>query len=109
MRSLLFMLTVGTLALFAAKSQSTLLEWWKSEDHRGYKLAFTNSDVSNKTEYAALVDAGINTTQNFFNASFKSDFDVVVHPNRHSLDSTWQKEWKMPDFKSECWMVASGV
>jgi hypothetical protein len=32
-----------------------------------------------------------------------------VHLNRHSLDSAWQKDWNMPTFKSECWMVASGV
>lgn len=25
------------------------------------------------------------------------------------MDSTWRKEWKMPEFKSECWMVASGI
>jgi hypothetical protein len=30
-------------------------------------------------------------------------------PSRQSLDSAWQTDWKMPEFKSECWMVASGV
>jgi hypothetical protein len=25
------------------------------------------------------------------------------------LDKQWQKDWNMPDFKSACWMVASGV
>jgi hypothetical protein len=36
-------------------------------------------------------------------------FDIYIHPNRNSLDSSWRISWNMPEFKSECWMVASGV
>ncbi|MGH2646923.1 MAG: hypothetical protein ACRDE8_05115, partial [Ginsengibacter sp.] len=55
------------------------------------------------------VSSGILTVEKFFNAPFKKRFDVFIHPDRKSLDSTWSKDWNEPGFKSECWMVASGV
>lgn len=45
----------------------------------------------------------------FFGHPYPIAFTVVIHPDRHSLDSCWQHDWQMPDFHSECWMVASGV
>ena len=56
-----------------------------------------------------FIDNGIASVQDFFDATYKKSFNVYVHPSRTSLDSQWQKDWNMPDFKSECWMVASGV
>ncbi len=56
-----------------------------------------------------MIDAGMQSTAGFFSAPYEHSFDVYVHPTRRSLDSTWRVDWKMPDFKSECWMVASGV
>ncbi|HEY0751776.1 MAG TPA: hypothetical protein VGD26_11510, partial [Chitinophagaceae bacterium] len=44
-----------------------------------------------------------------FSQDYAASFTVYSHPHRSSLDSTWQKDWNMPGFKSECWMVASGV
>ena len=56
-----------------------------------------------------FIEDGQASVKTFFNSSYKKQFDIYIHPNRHSLDSTWKKDWNMPDFKSECWMVASGT
>jgi len=82
---------------------------WIAEKHVDYNLFYTSIDNKNKDEYSKFVEKGIISVKKFFGNSFNKTFDVIVHPNRHSLDSTWQKDWKMPDFRSECWMVASGV
>lgn len=82
---------------------------WTIEKHKGYNLLYTATDKKNKEEYVLLVENGLLSVKNFFNSSYNKQFDVYIHPNRHSLDSSWQKDWNMPDFKSECWMVASGV
>lgn len=82
---------------------------WILEKHTRYNLFFTTADIPYKEEYVTMIENGLRSVSIFFNGSYEKTFDVYVHPNRHSLDSTWQKDWNMPDFKSECWMVASGV
>ncbi len=44
----------------------------------------------------------------FFGRPFRQRFDVLVFPDRAALDAHWRTAWKLPDFRSECWMVASG-
>jgi hypothetical protein len=82
---------------------------WISEKYNKYSLHYYPVDEQNIKEYIKLIDNGILSVQTFFEGSFKNNFDVYIHPNRKSLDNQWQLDWKMPDFKSECWMVASGV
>lgn len=82
---------------------------WIIEDHNGYSLFYSKADKKLKSEYVKIIDKGIKSVQSFFNTPFQKKFDIYVHPYRKSLDSQWQKDWKMPDFKSECWMVASGI
>lgn len=82
---------------------------WITKQHPGYKLSFPESDQQNKKLYSNLVDEGLKAVKEFTGNSFQKEFLVKVHPSRSSLDSQWQKDWGMPDFKSECWMVASGV
>jgi hypothetical protein len=82
---------------------------WMIEKHKGFNLLYTLTDQENKEEYRGLVENGLVSTKTFFNSSYSKTFDIYIHPDRHSLDSTWQKDWNMPGFKSECWMVASGV
>lgn len=92
-----------------------LLNWmtagddWTIGQFDGFNIYYTASDKQNNTHYSRLIGEGTNTVQSFFEGSYKNNFDVFIHPNRFSLDSTWQNNWRMPDFKSECWMVASGV
>jgi len=82
---------------------------WITEKHKGYNLVYTPTDKQNKEEYALLVDNGLRSVRAFFGPHYRKLFSIYIHPGRHSLDSTWQKDWGMPDFKSECWMVASGM
>jgi hypothetical protein len=90
-------------------SWMTIEDNWIKEQFDGFTISYTARDKQNSKEYLRLINTGKETVQLFFEGSYKNDFDVFVHPNRQSLDSTWQRDWQMPEFKSECWMVASGV
>lgn len=82
---------------------------WLQKRHKDYTLFYTSEDSKNLKEYELLFKNGINVVHDFFQDPFNASFDIYIHPNRVSLDSTWQKDWGMPNFKSQCWMVASGV
>src|SRR4030095_1716903 len=82
---------------------------WQSENHKNYNIFYTSADSKSKEEYSQVINSGIEKTESFFSSKYKNKFDIYIHPNRKSLDSSWQKDWNMPSFKSECWMVASGV
>ncbi|HVZ97513.1 MAG TPA: hypothetical protein VG847_11600 [Chitinophagaceae bacterium] len=96
----------GALALPGFKKGG---HYWITEKHDGYTLIFTPADSNNRYEYNLLIEKGILSVKKFFSDSFKKEFNVVIHPDRHSIDSTWQRDWNMPGFHSECWMVASGI
>jgi hypothetical protein len=99
----------------AAFSLVTAIGWsvnyaeWLVKKYQNYSLYYTKADEKNIGEYSKLIDNGIAAVKVFFDADYKKPFDVYVHPTRISLDSQWRKDWNMPDFKSECWMVASGT
>ena len=82
---------------------------WLVKEYEYYTLMFTSADQPNIIDYNKFLASGINSVGTFFNSCFHKKFTIVIHPGRHSLDSTWQTDWKMPEFKSECWMVASGM
>ena len=82
---------------------------WLVDKHNGYTVMYTSIDKINIKDYNKLVENGINSVKKFFNSSYNKEFTIIVHPNRHSLDSSWRKDWNMPEFTSECWMVASGI
>jgi hypothetical protein len=82
---------------------------WQNEKREEYTVFYQSGDKSNLAEYKSFFDKGINSVNEFFGSGFSKSFDIYVHPSRLSLDSTWQKDWQMPEFKSECWMVASGT
>jgi hypothetical protein len=86
-----------------------VLPSWSSEKHNDYTLMYTSHDKKDVTIYNHLVESGMMCVRTFFKSKYPTTFSIYIHPNRHSLDSTWQKDWNMPDFKSECWMVASGI
>lgn len=94
---------------------SILFSWkivdnkWIVEKQKGYSLWYTASDEKNIVEYKDFIEAGKKTVEEFFQGPYDNDFSIYIHPSRISLDSTWQKDWNMPGFKSQCWMVASGV
>lgn len=82
---------------------------WLTERHRGYTLHYTAADSLYVQDYTLLIEKGITAVKTFFDTAYRQKFDVYIHPGRHSLDSTWQQDWNMPSFTSECWMVASGI
>ena len=82
---------------------------WIAEKHKNYLLHYYPVDKPEVKEYATLIDNGLLSVHSFFDGHLKHNFEVNIHPNRQSLDSLWQLDWKMPSFKSECWMVTSGV
>lgn len=98
-------LTIICFAGFSFIGSNSWIEFRQSK----YSVYYTLPDKPNIETYNKIFLTGFQTTEQFFGQPFLKTFQIVVHPNRASLDSTWQKDWGMPDFKSECWMVASGV
>lgn len=82
---------------------------WLNKRSKNYTIYYTSADKPSIKAYRSLLSKGIGDVQAFFDTDFQKKFDVYVHPGRTSLDSTWAKDWNSPGFKSECWMVASGV
>lgn len=105
-RFIRFILTV--VAVITMSSKTVSVDWIR-ESHSQYILMYTEADRPNKDAYVKILDSGIQSVQSFFGDSFKKEFHIYIHPDRQALDKQWQQDWKMPEFKSECWMVASGV
>jgi len=82
---------------------------WQNWKTKNFSLNYTADDGGTYKKYSTWTTAAVKNAEDFFGMKFKGEFEVYVHPNRKSLDAQWQKDWQMPAFKSECWMVASGV
>ncbi len=82
---------------------------WKIKEGDGYRLHYTPADASGLASLVRNLAAGREKVTLFFDQPFRKSFDVYVFPDRASLDRQWEKDWKLPGFKSECWMVASGT
>lgn len=82
---------------------------WLTQQENGFVLHYHASDKEFITGYVQMMQTGRKAVQAFFDNRYRSLFEIYIHPGRASLDSTWQKDWNMPQFRSECWMVASGV
>jgi hypothetical protein len=92
----------------------TLASWtdsgsWIVKSHKNYTLHYKKADKKNKKEYIKLINKGIETVEHFFGEPFKKKFDIYILPDRESFNEQWRNDYKDPGFKSECWMVASGV
>ena len=55
-----------------------------------------------------LAARGRAEVEQFFDTTMPAPFTVRVFPDRAALNAHWRAAWDMPDFESECWMVASG-
>ncbi|HEX4851443.1 MAG TPA: hypothetical protein VFV08_11585, partial [Puia sp.] len=78
-------------------------------NEKQYTIYYTKMDQPDLRDYKNLFSSSYLSIEKFFDQSIAKPFDIFIHPNRKSLDSSWQVQWNLPDFKSECWMVASGV
>jgi len=92
-------------AFITAQSQPE----WLSFSQKSYAIHYTGKDSANLQAYVNLINNGIRTVSNFFSDTFHQKPAVFIYYTRTELDAQWQKDWQMPGFKSECWMVASGV
>lgn len=90
-------------------SLKTATNDWIKKTGKAYNLNYTAKDRPLIKEYEKLIETGMHEVAVFFDSSFAKKFEVYIHPDRRSLDSSWRKDWNMPGFTSECWMVASGV
>jgi len=74
-----------------------------------YNLHYNSIDSLQAEEITLWLNQGQKIINKFFNNKFKNEFDVYIFSDRDSLDKQWQKDWNMPGFKSQCWMVGSGI
>ena len=82
---------------------------WKELSREKYTLHYTSADQNIINSIDNYIPSGLNSIVDLFNHSFPDKFDVYIFPDRTLLDKQWQKDWDDPGFKSECWMIASGV
>lgn len=100
------LILLAGLALLTSFDQTK--EEWLSEKQKAYAYFYQEADKSRTKEYEVMLNQGTNAVESFFDKPFPKTFDVYVHPTRASWDKKLQQAYQMPDFKSECWMVASG-
>ncbi|HEX6332714.1 MAG TPA: hypothetical protein VFZ78_00730 [Flavisolibacter sp.] len=82
---------------------------WHKVQEKQFTVHYQSADRNHLAENISFFKKGIQAARMFFRKPMPESFHIYIHPGRRSLDSTWQHDWKMPEFKSECWMVASGV
>jgi hypothetical protein len=83
---------------------------WKRVARKQYTIHYTSEDgdkIVNSIEM--FLRSGFDHISGFFKQPFASPFDVYIFPSREKLDLQWQKDWGDTTFRSQCWMVASGV
>ena len=82
---------------------------WNKIVKEQYTLYYTDIDRDKIEGLDKNLQSGLKYSGDFFQHSFSTKFDVHIFPDRALLDKQWQKEWGDPTFKSQCWMIASGV
>ncbi len=104
-----YLLTVALLLTANLFAQENLPSKWYLYETDKFDLYFTQEDSVDVSSYLAYFDNGYQMIEEYFGEKFLTKFDVYIHPNRNSLDLEWSANWDMPGFKSQCWMVGSGV
>lgn len=74
----------------------------------GYTLHHDAAD-SQAVPIQEYTEMGIRELERFFGKKFKNHVNVYLFKSREELDKQWQNAWGIPGFKSECWMVGSGL
>lgn len=93
-------------SLYASDPDS--LSWIKKQ-HVQYNLYYTTADSSLVSWLENDLEKAVKTATSFFSIAFKKKFDVYIFPTREQLTLQWRKDWGVPDFEAQCWMVASGI
>ena len=82
---------------------------WQRLENKEFDIYYTPGDEPIFNSIKHYLHSGVESVNNFFGHAFVRKFDVYIFPNRISLDRQWQTDWNDPGFKSQCWMIASGV
>jgi hypothetical protein len=90
-------------------STAALTEGWQRFEIGGVTVVATGADQGEVPGVSRMTAAARGQVEDFFGRPFPSAFEVTIYPDRASLDAYWRKAWSMPDFSSQCWMVASGT
>src|SRR5436853_2742391 len=92
-------------SLFAADDS---LHWTKKQNS-SFTLYYTSADSAIVSAIEKDLGVGTKTVTGFFHSPFPQKYEVYIFPNRNELDKQWSSDWGGPNFRSQCWMVASGV
>ncbi len=95
-----FLWCAATIA-YAQKAEKTL-------EGDGYQLSYQSSDPYMPV-IQTYVSEGLAFVSEFLDGEFKETVTVRLFASREKLDAAWSQEWGMPGFKTECWMVGSGI
>ncbi len=82
---------------------------WKVSKNSRYDIYYQKTEQRDIKTCRRMFAAAADSVEAFFGQPFLKKFDIRIHPDRAAMDAQWQQAWNMPDFKSDCWMVASGV
>lgn len=102
--SVQFLVLVGILIFLPQKSEE-----WNRKKLDGITLYFHAEKEDVVQDISNFSIKGKSKIQEFFGKQFKDSIAIYIHSNRAELDKIWQSDWNYPEFKSECWMVASGI
>jgi hypothetical protein len=108
MKTLVFCLAFFALASKVKAADYDTLQW-RSLTFSNYQLKYTPGDSSLVESIKEYVDRGIADATSFFSLRFKQAPVIYLFPDRNSLTLQWRKDWNLPSFEAQCWMVASGV
>ena len=97
-------ITIGLVPLLALGQQ----DFNEQFQGTGFVLHYDLGDAAQESikEYT---QEGLQKISDFFDKPFKKKVNVYLFLNRARLDAQWRKDWGMPEFESECWMVGSGI
>jgi len=82
---------------------------WIKKDFSQYSLYYVAADSPIIHTIEKDLAIGTKHVTEFFKKGFSKKISVYIFPNRKAMTEQWRKDWNIPDFNSECWMVASGV
>ena len=105
---LVFIKTVLLLLILNEMYSASNIDW-KKKSFDKFAIFYSEKDSNNVHDFKKYLEDGIRKIEGYFGESFLKTFDIYLFPSRKDLDAQWGKDWNIPDFKSECWMVASGV
>src|SRR5262245_33132395 len=109
----LFFLPVAMLAVAACSSSATgptavVPGVWREATIQDRPFRYTEADAAVASEIGTYVHEGEVTATSFLGLEYNRPFLVTIHPTRESLDVQWRAGFSLPNFVSECWMIAGG-